>query len=64
MKKVFYWSPYLSNVATIRNVINSAYSLTKYNKNSFNDINFGENVLKTALLIEESSIKKKELSNK
>ena len=36
----------------------------KYNKNSFNDINFGENVLKTALLIEESSIKKKELSNK
>ena len=36
MKKVFYWSPYLSNVATISNVLNSAYSLTKYNKNSFN----------------------------
>ena len=36
MKKIFYWSPYLSNVATIRNVLNSAYSLTKYGKNSFN----------------------------
>ncbi|MDC0447925.1 glycosyltransferase [Candidatus Pelagibacter sp.] len=35
MKKIFYWSPYLSNVATIRNVLNSAYSLTKYGKNSF-----------------------------
>ena len=36
MKKIFYWSPYLSNVATIRNVLNSAYSLTKYDKKSFN----------------------------
>ena len=36
MKKVFYWSPYLSNVTTISNVLNSAYSLRKYNKNSFN----------------------------
>ena len=35
MKKIFYWSPYLSNVATIRNVVNSAYSLTKYVKISF-----------------------------
>ncbi len=35
MKKIFYWSPYLSNVATIRNVINSAHSLIKYNKNSY-----------------------------
>ena len=35
MKKIFYWSPYLSNVATIRNVVNSAYSLTKYDKISF-----------------------------
>ena len=32
MTKVFYWCPYLSNVATINNVINSAISLTKYNK--------------------------------
>ena len=35
MKKIFYWSPYLSNVATIRNVVNSAYSLIKYDKISF-----------------------------
>ena len=35
MKKIFYWSPYLSNVATIGNVLNSAYSLNKYGKNSF-----------------------------
>ena len=26
MKKIFYWSPHLSNVATIKNVINSAKS--------------------------------------
>ena len=35
MKKIFYWSPYLSNVATIRNVVNSAYSLIKYDNISF-----------------------------
>ena len=35
MKKIFYWSPYLSNVATIGNVLNSAYSLAKYDKKSF-----------------------------
>jgi glycosyltransferase involved in cell wall biosynthesis len=35
MKKIFYWSPYLSNVATIRNVVNSAYSLIKYDKISY-----------------------------
>lgn len=29
--KVFYWSPFYSPVATIKNVINSAYSLKKYN---------------------------------
>ena len=32
MINVFYWSPYLSKVATINNVINSAISLTRYNK--------------------------------
>ncbi len=32
MSKIFYWSPHLSNVATINNVINSALSLSKYNK--------------------------------
>ena len=28
--KVYYWSPYTSKVATIRAVLNSAYSLKKY----------------------------------
>ena len=32
MYKIFYWSPYLSNVATINNVLNSALSLAKYSK--------------------------------
>jgi len=36
MKKIFYWSPYLSNVATIKNVLNSAMSIKKYNKRSLN----------------------------
>ncbi|MBD1161552.1 glycosyltransferase [Pelagibacterales bacterium SAG-MED15] len=36
MNKVFYWSPHLSNVATIKNVINSAKSIKKFNKNVSN----------------------------
>ena len=36
MKKIFFWSPHISNVATIKNVINSAMSLKKYNKKSLN----------------------------
>lgn len=32
MKKVFYWSPYLTNVATIKAVINSIKSVKKYSK--------------------------------
>ena len=36
----------------------------KNSETSFNDIHFGEEVLKTALLIDKSSIKKKELFNK
>ena len=31
MKKIFYWSPHLSNVATIKNVVNSAKSLKIFN---------------------------------
>ena len=34
MKKIFYWSPHLSNVATIKNVINSAKSIKIFNKNN------------------------------
>ena len=37
MKKIFYWSPYLTNVATIEAVINSIKSVKKYSK-SFNPI--------------------------
>ena len=33
MKKIFYWSPHISRVATIRNVLNSAIALAKYDKN-------------------------------
>ena len=32
--KLFYWSPFLSNIATIDSVINSIKSLGKYGKNS------------------------------
>ena len=32
-KKIYYWSPALVDVATNRAVINSAYSLKKYNNN-------------------------------
>lgn len=53
MNKIFYWSPYLSNVATINNVLNSALSLAKYNKkfevsliNVFGEWNFKEDLLK------------------
>ena len=32
MKKIFYWSPYLTNVATIKAVINSIKSIKKYSR--------------------------------
>ena len=32
-KKIFFWSPCLSNVGTIKSTINSAISLKKYNQN-------------------------------
>ena len=35
MKKIYYWSPYIGNIATVKAVINSAYSLTKFSKNKF-----------------------------
>ena len=30
--KVYYWCPFIDKVATVRSVINSSYSLTRYNK--------------------------------
>jgi len=32
-KKIFYWAPFLGNVATIKAVINSAIILKKFKKN-------------------------------
>lgn len=34
MKNIFYWSPFIGNVATIKAVINSAFSLSKFSKGS------------------------------
>lgn len=36
--KIFYWSPFLSNIATIDAVINSIKSLKKYDKSNFYDL--------------------------
>ena len=36
IKKIFYWSPHISNVATIKNVINSMISLKSYSKTPMN----------------------------
>ena len=51
MKKIFYWSPLISNIATRKAVINSAISLVKYSKDykisllnvvgEFNDVKKG-----------------------
>ena len=30
-KKIFYWSPYLNPVGTVKSTLNSALSLKKYN---------------------------------
>ena len=35
MKNVYYWCPFIGNIATIKAVINSAYSLTKYSNKNF-----------------------------
>jgi len=32
MKKIYYWSPFIDKVATVKSVINSAYSLKKYDQ--------------------------------
>ena len=35
MKNIFYWSPFIGNVATIKAVINSAFSLSKFSRGNF-----------------------------
>ena len=34
--KIYYWSPFFTNIATIKAVIKSAESLIKFSKNKFN----------------------------
>ena len=34
MKKIYYWSPCLSNVGTVKSTINSCLALSRYNKNN------------------------------
>ena len=34
-KKIFYWSPFFSNIATTKAVINSAISVKKFSKEKF-----------------------------
>ena len=36
--KIFYWSPFFSNIATIKAVFNSARSLARYQKNNKYDV--------------------------
>lgn len=35
MKNIFYWSPFTSNVATIKSVINSAFAINKYSNKHY-----------------------------
>ena len=34
-KKIFYWSPFFSDIATIKAVLNSAISISKFSRNNF-----------------------------
>ena len=34
-KKIFYWAPFFSNIATIKAVLNSAISIKKFSKKEF-----------------------------
>ena len=34
-KKIFYWSPFYSDIATIKAVLNSATSISKFSKDNF-----------------------------
>ena len=37
-KKIFYWSPFYSDIATIKAVLNSATSISKFSKDNFKPI--------------------------
>ena len=38
MRKVFYWCPFISKVATVRSVVKSAESLKRYSKGKFKPV--------------------------
>lgn len=64
MKKISYWSPFLSNVATIKNVINSAISLKKYSNNyEVTIIDVMGEWSSFRKLLEENRIKVKNINN-
>ena len=63
--KIFYWSPFFANIATVKAVFNSAKCLLRYQKNNFYDVSIinaiGEwNDYKNNSI---SNIKFKDLSN-
>ena len=35
MKNIYYWSPCLANVGTVKSTINSAIALSKYNNKNY-----------------------------
>ena len=37
-KKIYYWSPFVDKVATVRSVINSVYSLNKFSKGNYEGV--------------------------
>ena len=37
-KKIFYWSPFFSNIATIKAVLNSAISINKFSRDDLKPI--------------------------
>ena len=61
--KIYFWSPYTGSVGTVKNVLNTAYSLVKFSKekifeisliNVFGEWNFAKkNFLKRNILIKD-----------
>ena len=38
MKQIYYWSPFFSNIATTKAVLNSILSIKKYSKSNYNPV--------------------------
>ncbi len=66
MIKVVYWCPFISEVATVNSVLNSAISLKKFSNNKYKPIIlnvYGEWNSKEKIL-EENNLKKIDIGNK